>query len=152
SRPTSDGLEAAVEDVCSKVVGPSGSVDYRRFEDWVCPPRSLRELRDVFAELVDEGKALGITVAELFQQLGPLEASVQGVKSDGVVVVGRQRLKEGMGTLSVHLTESEVDILMQHAGCEHGGNGDMLLTLQGFQGLSGDEVESVHPGPVDPNP
>ncbi|CAM9924546.1 unnamed protein product [Choristocarpus tenellus] len=112
-------------------------IDYRHFENWVNPPRSLEELRGIFVELVDEGIALGVTAEGLFAQLGPKEILTQksgsGLGKEGESIgVERIELREGMATLSVHLTEAEIDSIFEYAGCTE----NEVLTFEGFASLA----------------
>lgn len=92
--------------------------------------RGFEELRSVLIELVEEGSALGLTAAELFLQFGDRGCA------DGI---GRRQLREGLASLSVHLTVAEVKTLMTGAGCtgedEQSPKGSQLLTLERFSAM-----------------
>lgn len=94
-------------------------------------PRGFVELRDVITELVEEGSALGLTAAELFLQLGD-RASSEGI--------GSRELRKGLASLSVHLTETEVETVMAGAGCTGGNDHNdtasaQRLTLDRFSAM-----------------
>ena len=95
-------------------------------------PRGFEELRGVLIELVEEGSALGLTAAELFLQFGDRACA------DGI---GRRELRDGLASLSVHLTDAEVDTLLAGAGCtgkardEQSPEGSGLLTLEKFSAV-----------------
>eukprot|EP00752_Nemacystus_decipiens_P010589 g9430.t1 len=93
--------------------------------------RGLEELRGVLVELVEEGSALGLTAAELFLQFGDRACT------DGI---GRRELRDGLASLSIHLTEAEVDTLLAGAGCtgedEVSSEGSQLLTLEKFSAMA----------------
>ncbi|CAM9593385.1 unnamed protein product [Ectocarpus sp. 4 AP-2014] len=128
--------DTAAARVAARVVGTSEGVDYRRFEDWIMPPRGFEEVRCVLIELVEEGSALGLTAAELFLQLD------DGAQHEGI---GSRELRKGLASLSVHLTETEVEMVMSNAGsCSTGGGIDerdqsgkdrLIMTLQEFSAL-----------------
>lgn len=113
----------------------TGGLDYRRFEDWLMPPRRFTALRDVLMELVEEGSALGLTAHELFDQFG---GSGNGSRTTGGAsegVLGRD-LRAGLGSLNIHLTETEVARVMAGAGCVGGGKGaESRLTFTMFSAL-----------------
>ncbi|CAM9672089.1 unnamed protein product, partial [Hapterophycus canaliculatus] len=89
--------------------------------------RGFEELRGVLAELVEEGSALGLTAAELFLQLD----------DSASVGIGSRELRNGLASLSVHLTETEVETVMTGAGCIGGSTGsDSLLALEGFLAMT----------------
>lgn len=114
-----------------------GTIEYRRFEDWVMPPRGFAELRGVLVELVEEASSLGLSVAELFLQLG----GGVGIVGDPGFGVDSRQLREGLEDLSVHFTESEMATVL--AGRRCGGGGDARgksndadrLTLKDFSTL-----------------
>lgn len=140
--PSAGVSDAAAARVAARVVGTSEGVDYRRFEDWIMPPRGFEEVRRVLIELVEEGSALGLTAAELFLQLD------DGAQQEGV---GSRELKKGLASLSVHLTETEVEMVMSGAGsCSAGGGIDernqsgkdrLIMTLQEFSALVQNPLE-----------
>ncbi|CBJ25623.1 hypothetical protein Esi_0003_0342 [Ectocarpus siliculosus] len=134
--PSAGVSDAAAARVAARVVGTSEGVDYRRFEDWIMPPRGFEEVRRVLIELVEEGSFLGLTAAELFLQLD------DGAQHEGI---GSRELKKGLASLSVHLTETEVAMVMSGAGsCSTGGGIDernqsgkdrLIMTLEEFSAL-----------------
>ena len=105
------------------------------------PPRGFEELRGVLIELVEEGVALGLTAAELFVQFGDRACT------DGI---GRRELRDGLASLSVHLTEAEAETLLAGAGCtgedEQSSKGSELLTLEKFSAMV--EKATVSPVPA----
>lgn len=110
-------VAAAAANVAARIFGADarGGLDYRRFEDWALPPRGFAELRGVMIELAVEGSALGLTAAELFLQFGG--GAESGESAADSFTVGTRELREGLGTLSIHLTDTEVETLMTGAGC-----------------------------------
>lgn len=91
-------------------------------------PRGFVELRGIITELVQEGSALGLTAAELFLQLG------DGASSEGV---SSRELRKGLASLSVHLSENEIETIMAGACCTGGSDQNsatsgQLLTLDRF--------------------
>lgn len=147
--PSAGVSDAAAARVAARVVGTSEGVDYRRFEDWIMPPRGLEEVRRVLIELVDEGSALGLTAAELFLQLND-DAQHEGIAS--------RELKKGLASLSVHLTETEVEMVMAGAGCCPAGGGiderhqsgtdRLIMTLQEFLALVQNPLDRQRAIPV----
>ncbi|CAM9880080.1 unnamed protein product, partial [Scytosiphon promiscuus] len=94
--------------------------------------RGFEELRGVLAELVEEGSALGLTAAELFLQLD----------DDASRGIGRLELRKGLASLSVHLTETEVETVMAGSGCIVGSTGsDSRLDLDSFLAVVRDPPE-----------
>lgn len=134
-----DTTAANAAKVAARLVGgedkDSGGLDYRRFENWLMPPRVFTELRGVLIELVEEGSALGLKPAELFLQFGGNgnDVCAAGAASKGI---GSHELREGLAALSVHLTETEVETVMTQAGCVGGdATHDRRLTLDMFTAL-----------------
>lgn len=85
--------------------------------------RGFEEIRGILTELFEEGSALGLTAAELFLQL-------HDRASEGI---GSRELRKGLASLSVHLTETEVETVMAGAGCTGGSAGsDSRLALESF--------------------
>lgn len=131
---------ATAANITSRLAGKDGGrrmggLDYRRFEEWLMPPRRFTVLRDVLMELVEEGSALGLTAHELFDQFG---GSGNGSRTNGGAsegVVGRD-LRAGLGSLNIHLTETEVERVMAGAGCVGGDKGpEGRLTFKMFSAL-----------------
>eukprot|EP00903_Cladosiphon_okamuranus_P009394 g8958.t1 len=105
-------------------------------------PRGFDELRGIIIELVEEGSALGLTAAELFLQFGDRACT------DGI---GRRELRDGLASLSVHLSEVEVGTLLTGAGCndedEQNPTGSQLLTLEKFLAMVEKPTTAVVPPP-----
>lgn len=108
-------------------------------------PRGFEELRGVLIELVEEGSALGLTAAELFLQFGDRACT------DGI---GHRELRDGLASLSVHLTEAEVGTLLTGASCidedEQNPTGSQLLTLENFSAMVEKPTTAVAPAPPPP--
>lgn len=156
--PVAAAADAAAADIAARIVGDTadngeGKLDYRRFEDWVMPPRDVSQLRGVLVELAEEGLALGLTVPELFEQIcctgysgdsGGSGGCSGGADENDAITHGKQggvdqwQLRKGLGALSVYLTETEAKMIMEASGCHsnggygrRGGN-DPLLSLEMF--------------------
>lgn len=149
----------AAEEIATRIVGGTmvgnrtkatvpltAGLDFRRFEDWVMPPRSVQELREVLAELVDDGCALGLTVADLCTQITRTGGSCSGsnVGAGGAddstrmrSGIGRRQLQEGLGALSVYITQSEAERLIKAASCSatSSGGGGHDDGVDGVDGL-----------------
>ncbi|CAM9406994.1 unnamed protein product, partial [Laminaria digitata] len=131
---------AAAANITARLAGNGGErrtdgLDYGRFEDWLLPPRRFTVLRDVLTELVEEGSALGLTARELFDQFGGSGNSSRatGGASEGV---GSRDLRAGLGSLNIHLTETEVERVMAGAGCVGSDKGaESRLTFEMFSAL-----------------
>ena len=85
--------------------------------------RGFKELQGVLVELAEEGSALGLTPAELFLQFGDPACA------DGI---GSRELRKGLASLSVHLTEAEIETVLAGAGCT---GSRPLLTSERFSAL-----------------
>lgn len=120
---------------------PGDGLDYRRFEDWLMPPRSFTVLRDILIELVEEGSALGLTAHDLFNQFGGNEngKTATGSASEGASEGVRSRdLCTGLRSLNIHFTETEVERVMAEAGagCIDGDKGaEIGLTYEMFSAM-----------------
>lgn len=93
--------------------GEEGGMDYRHFEEWLCPPRGLAELR---SKVATGGGLGGMTEAELFNQLRGCAIGGSRVENEGKVL-GKLELRQCLGKLGLCLTESEINKLMEGAVC-----------------------------------
>lgn len=109
-------VKAAAHKLAARLAGTNaveGGMDYRHFEDWLCPPRGLAELR---SKLVTGGTLGGMTGAELVNQLRGCAIGGSRVENAGKGL-GRLELRQDLGKLGLRLTETEVDKLMEGAVC-----------------------------------
>lgn len=137
-------ISVMAKEICThlaqRTANESKGIDYRSFEDWVIPTRSVAKLNTIVKYRFERDTAFGRHAAELFEKISANKRGEGGKHTTTDLRVDLRQLQEGMSALGVHLTQTETRMLMEAVGCDFGrlnndGCENSLLSFDMFSSM-----------------